>query len=382
MVVVFAIFIIILFIVLYNALIWLHKREQKLQFIDADEIGNDGSIREGLKVKKPKDPFKEISNAFKKIPDGFKKAQKEASKGFNKLGNTVKKETTGAFNKVGGEVKKAANEAKKASKKLEGMIKKEMNGIFKKLKKEITGPFTKIQEVFNRITCFFTGIGEVFIVIGNYFACGVEKIVSMPSCFLYYFLDIIYNIFIALPIWFFTLIFPPLKQVVNMVYKFMMQIDSAAYKSTGYHVFRYQEKVLDRCYRCKGLTKIPNIAERCFSKKKKKVEIKKSSDYCGIGAPASAKKECAALKHTAIKLSDTARTRVDDARRLKTKLEEKVKQSKIDKLAAASGGSSAAAAAAAAAAAIKTKTITEDEIAQRISYDIGPLEITIEKNKK
>lgn len=367
MVVIFSIFIIILFIVLYNILLWIQTREQTRAA--ADEFGEYGEVREGLKVK---DPFKEISKGFKKIPDGFKKAQKEASKGFNKLGNTIKKQTTGAFNKVGGEIKKAANEAKKGTKMIEGLIKKELNKVFKTLKKEITKPFdvimrfiNQIKTVFDQIKCFFTGIGDVFIAIGNYFICGVEKIVSLPSCFLYYFLDILYNIFIALPIWFLTLIFPPLKQIVKMVYGFMMQIDSASYKSTGFHIFRYQEGVLNRCYRCKGLTKIPNIAERCFSKKKKKtVEIKKSSEYCGVGAPASAKKECAALKHTAITLSDKTRTRAEqDAGKIKTKLEEKVQQTKNAK------GSN-----------IKTKTITEDEITERFSYGkISPMEITIEK---
>ena len=415
MVVVFAIFIILLFIVLYNTLLWLKKREQHLT--DADELGDYGEIREGLK-----DPFKEITKGFKKIPDGFKKAGKEVSGGFKKIGNeakkasnqiinTVKKETTNAFNKVGGEIKKVADDAKKATtgalntvkkqttgafnkvgseikkipkqvkkvadeakkgvKKLESMIKKETDKIFKKLKKEITGPFRQLKEVFDRIKCFFTGIGDVFIAIGNYFICGVEKLVNVPSCFIYYVLDIIYNIFSGI-VSFFTYIIPPLKPITKKLYGVMMQIDSAAYKSSGFHIFRFQENILDRCYRCKGLKPIPNIAERCFSKKKKEQGVKKSSDYCGIGAPGTAKKACAALKHTAVSLPAAANSVKGSAGEIKTELEEKVTQSKTGSSIMSKMGDMKTALQEKVSSSTPTKTITEEEIAKRCPCALNP----------
>lgn len=259
MIVIFIIFILFAFIIFYNIIIWIRKRE--LRRANADEIGENGAIREGLK-----DPFKEINNAFKKIPEGIKKAEKEAKKGFNKLGgefNKIGKEigdkTTGAFN----EVKKGTEGA---FKQVENTFKQLGDEIKNTMVNEIAKPFAVITNIFDMITCYFNGIGDIFVAIGRYIGCFFEKLVNLPTCFLYYFLDIIYYSTIGLIIWFLGLIFPPFKQFVKIVYDAMMKIDKMSFDSTGFHIFKYQESVLNRCYRCKGLTGIPNLKEKCSKK--------------------------------------------------------------------------------------------------------------------
>ena len=291
MIIIFTLFIIFIIIIFYNILIWLREKELKRSILysgdddeDIDENKDkNGIIREGMKGKK--DPLKEMGNFFKKIPNEMKNISKKAQKETQKGMNVVKKSAQKGVNEIKKGTLKGFNEAKKLSQKGFNEVKKgaekglkAINNITKVIEKEIAKPINMIKDVITMITCYFNGIGEIFVAIGSYIMCGVSKIVTLPSCFLYYFLDILYYIFIALPIWFLTLIFPPLKGIVKNVYNSMMQIDKFCYNSTGFHIFKYQESVLNRCYRCQGLKGIPNLKEMCSKKKNVEVKTKTSCD--------------------------------------------------------------------------------------------------------
>jgi len=298
MIIIFTLFIIFILIIFYNIIVWLRSHEltrswsEEEDMNDVDEIDENGMIREGMKTK---DPFKEIGKFFKKIPNDIKKRAENTKKDLNKGFNFVKKNAQKGVNEIKQGAQKGFNETKKFSEKKFNEVKKgaekslkEIKNITKVIEKEIGKPIKMIKDVIAMITCYFNGIGDIFMAFGSYIMCGLNKIISLPSCTLYYFLDIIYYIFIGLPIWFLTLIFPPLKQVVKLVYNFMMQIDKFCFESTGFHVFKYQESVLKRCYRCEGLKGIPNLKEMCSKKKEVKVETKSS---CDILAENNKKKE-------------------------------------------------------------------------------------------
>jgi hypothetical protein len=130
---------------------------------------------------------------------------------------------------------------------------------------EIGEIFKKIVKGFQMIQNVFNCIGKVFKSIGSYIDCGVNKIKSLPSCFLYYMLDTLYYIFIGIPVWFLEYVFPPLKKIFDFIGGLFMKIDNFVHKTTKFHVFKYQDSVLGRCYTC-NITPFPNfknLAEGC-----------------------------------------------------------------------------------------------------------------------
>jgi hypothetical protein len=169
-------------------------------------------IQEGLDIGKEmaktfEKPAKDIKKASEKE---FKKAKQATTKEFNK----AKKETTKGLNVVKKGTEKIADEAKKG-----------------------------FDDIFEEITN-----------IANYIVCGFNKIKTLPDCFFWYFLDIIYGIFYM----FYSMLafaIPPLKDGGKLLGKGVKMIDESIHDMTGFHVFKYPKSVMNMCYLCKGAPK-------------------------------------------------------------------------------------------------------------------------------
>lgn len=169
-------------------------------------------IKEGLDIGKElaktfEKPAKDIKKASEKE---FKKAKQATTKEFNK----AKKETTKGFDVVKKGTEKVANEAKKG-----------------------------FDDIFEEITN-----------IANYIVCGFNKIKTLPDCFFWYFLDIIYGVFYM----FYSMLafaIPPLKDGAKMFWSMMKMMDDMIHDLTGIHMFRYPKNVMNKCYLCKGAPK-------------------------------------------------------------------------------------------------------------------------------
>lgn len=172
---------------------------------------------------------------------------KEMRKTFEKPIKDVKKATTKEFNKAKKETTKGFNVVKKETNKGFNVVKKGAE----KLGKDITKGF---DDIFAEVTNIF-----------NYIVCGFNKIKTLPDCFFWYFLDIIYGIFYLFYSMLATAI-PPLKDGAKMLGKGIKMADELVHDMTGIHINRYPKDIMNKCYLCK----VP--------KKKKRKKQSKCSD--------------------------------------------------------------------------------------------------------
>jgi membrane-associated HD superfamily phosphohydrolase len=180
-------------------------------------------IQEGLDIGKEmrktfEKPAKDIKKASEKE---FKKAKKATTKEFNK----AKKETTKGLNVVKKESVKGFNVVKKGA---------------EKAAKQVAKGF---DEIFDEVTNIFT-----------YIECGFNKIKTLPDCFFWYFLDIIYGIFYM----FYSMLafaIPPLKDAGKTTWKALKSADNMIYDTAWFRIMRYPKDVMNKCYLCKGAPK-------------------------------------------------------------------------------------------------------------------------------
>jgi len=157
---------------------------------------------------------------------------KEMRKTFEKPIKDVKKATTKEFNKAKKETNKGFNVVKKETNKGFNVVKKGAE----KLGKDITKGF---DDIFAEVTNIF-----------NYIVCGFNKIKTLPDCFFWYFLDIIYGIFYL----FYSMLaiaIPPLKDGAKMLGKGIKMADELVHDMTGIHINRYPKDIMNKCYLCK-----------------------------------------------------------------------------------------------------------------------------------
>ena len=118
-----------------------------------------------------------------------------------------------------------------------------INKEFKKLGDTITKPikteFTKLGDA----------IAKTFKQIIGYFKCGIDKIKNLPNCIFFYFIDVIFGV------WFLfwgllASVIPGLKDVGKMISKGIRTLDSYVYKYADFHINRYPERILNKCYKC------------------------------------------------------------------------------------------------------------------------------------
>jgi hypothetical protein len=164
------------------------------------------------------------------------KARDETTKGFN----VITDETTKGFNVVTDETTKGFNVVKKGTEQLLDEIEKGFNDIFREVK-----------------------------IIINYIVCGFNKIKTLPKCFFWYFLDIIYGIFYL----FYSMLaflIPPLKDGAKLLGEGIKMADEIVYDLTDIHINRYPEDVINMCYLCEPRKKKPDIPKKKKPKTPKK----------------------------------------------------------------------------------------------------------------
>jgi hypothetical protein len=150
---------------------------------------------------------------------------KEIQKTFEKPAKDIKKATTKEFNKAKKETTKGFNVVKKGT---------------EKLGKDITKGF---DDIFAEVTNIF-----------NYIACAFDKIRTLPDCFFWYFLDIIYGVIYM----FYSMLsaaIPPLKDAAKLVGEAIKTADKFIFDMTGFHIAKYPQPVLKKCYLCKSAPK-------------------------------------------------------------------------------------------------------------------------------
>ena len=165
-------------------------------------------------------PIREGLDIGKEITKSFEKPIKDVKKATTKEFNKAKKATTKEFNKAKKETTKGLNVVKKGA---------------EKLGKDITKGF---DDIFSEVTNIF-----------NYIVCGFNKIKTLPDCFFWYFLDMIYGIFYLFYSMLATAI-PPLKDGAKMLGKGIKGADELVYDMTGIHFNRYPKDIMKKCYLC------------------------------------------------------------------------------------------------------------------------------------
>jgi len=181
-------------------------------------------------INKVKDATKLVE---KKATAGINKVKNEAKAGIDKIKNKVKE----VEKKTAGELKKAIDNVKKTImkevNKIKGTIMKEINKIkdiikyiIQKIKnigiafKQLGPQLKKIMEdaIVKPFTELGKGLQKIFVQIGNIFIMMVDKIVSIPDCILYYFVDAMSGMFngmyMMFPVW--------ARNIIHKIYTFLM----------------------------------------------------------------------------------------------------------------------------------------------------------------
>ena len=154
--------------------------------------------------------------------------------------------------------------------------------------------FNKIKTIFNCLTAFFNFIGEIFKYsvsfsiwfftkfvpwVSQYLECMFYKIISLPKCFLWYFLDTASYI-LYLPIRFGLWLIDAtlnvgIQKIEYDIWCFLEDIDKFIHNTpnlnngdenddhslgTGIHIIHFPDSVTERCYNCRvsSFPKIPS----------------------------------------------------------------------------------------------------------------------------
>lgn len=104
------------------------------------------------------------------------------------------------------------------------------------------------------------GYSNGLSVLGVLLKCTGQSITNFfnGQCTIYYIIDIIfgtiYKIFVELPIFLFKLIFGfDLQFIVDLIFDIVIApIDGIIYGLSGYHVTRWSDSVINKCYKCTG----------------------------------------------------------------------------------------------------------------------------------
>ena len=94
-----------------------------------------------------------------------------------------------------------------------------------------------------------SAITKPIVQIVGYFKCGINKIINLPKCIIFYIFDIIIGTFFM----FWSLIaslIPGLNGLGKVIWKALQMLDKYIYKFTGLHIVRYSKTILKRCYLC------------------------------------------------------------------------------------------------------------------------------------
>jgi phage-related protein len=174
-----------------------------------------------------------FKNLFKQMANAFKAMGKKLQKSFQTIGQT--------FSKIFAQMGKFFRNLFAMFMKLVSQLVKFLVMIYKTIGRFFTNLFEQLKKVFNEI--FF------------YIKCTINKIVGIPTCLIYYLLDIAIFLFL-LPIRMVFMIIPALRPIESMAWDLVELVDSMVFQFTlatvnrGIHINQYPNDVLNRCYRC------------------------------------------------------------------------------------------------------------------------------------
>lgn len=103
-----------------------------------------------------------------------------------------------------------------------------------------------IKKAFNKI---LKPIVAPIKAIDDFVKCTIKMIVNFPQCFIYYLLEIIGNILylpIMLIVWAFGM-----SEIEISMWKMVRDFDNLVNSVAGFHLFKYSNSILNKCYRCK-----------------------------------------------------------------------------------------------------------------------------------
>jgi len=124
--------------------------------------------------------------------------------------------------------------------------------ILKGLGVMIVGAFKKVMTVLSNIT---NSLKEAFSSIFYYIKCAILRLKNTPKCLIYYVIDIIFFT-LLIPIRLLILIFPVLEEFEEMFREGIQKVDVIVHRISlstigkGFHINKWPDGVLNKCYRC------------------------------------------------------------------------------------------------------------------------------------
>lgn len=117
--------------------------------------------------------------------------------------------------------------------------------------------FQTVESFFKKIRGFFEKIGQGFQALGTNIKCAFEKIVSLPTCMMWYMLDVFGRI-LYFPInfivwWISKMGIPEIAIIEKEMWKLLEQLDQIIHSATGVHIIHFPDDVINRCYKCKTI---------------------------------------------------------------------------------------------------------------------------------
>jgi hypothetical protein len=216
----FIIFIIVLLIASYKN--FMEKKEGFKEGIDWPKIPSPQEIGDRMRAD-----FDRIGDKAREVGDKMKG-------GFNEIGD-----------KIGGVFKDIIERFKK--------IGYGFDNIFKGIGDEFVGLGEGLRLGFDDIGSLFEYTGEFLL---TYTMCGVKFVSNIASCFFYYMVDTILQIFyLPVRIFLFILwfIYPGVYKIETLFWKQVHKLDNLNYKYTHIYFTRWPKEIRDLCYNCKRL---------------------------------------------------------------------------------------------------------------------------------
>jgi|LakMenEpi03Aug12_release.lakeMendotaPanAssembly.Ray.scaffolds.fasta_scaffold594017_1 hypothetical protein len=202
-------------------------------------------------------------NIGKMISDAMKKALKPIMKPIMSIIKMIK----GLGKTFSNLLKPIMNILKGLGKMFSSMLKPILN-ILKSLGKMITKLFKKVMGTLTKI---ISSLKKAFLSIFYYIKCAIERIKNTPKCMIYYVIDIIFFT-LLIPVRLLILIFPVLEEFEEMFRETIKKIDTIVHKISlstigkGFHINKWPDGVLNKCYRCKAKFENPEGIEDFISK--------------------------------------------------------------------------------------------------------------------
>lgn len=212
----------------------------------------------------PKDPIKAIEKLLEK---GQKKTTKILAKTFSNLLKPMMNILKGLGKMISNLIRPILTILKGLGKMMANLLKPIMN-ILKGLMKTIVSLFKKVMGILSKIV---NTLKKAFLSIFYYIKCAIDRIKNSPKCMVYYLIDVIFFT-LLIPVRLLILIFPVLEEFEEMFRDAIQKIDTIVHRISlstigkGFHINKWPDGVLNKCYRCKAKFEDPEDLSEFFAK--------------------------------------------------------------------------------------------------------------------